>query len=324
MNDEAENISAAEARVGHAHRVERVLWGVCVLNLAVAAAKFFYGLASRSASMQADGIHSVFDSFANIVGLIGVIAASRPADAGHPYGHSKFETYGSVAIGVLLVAAAFEVGSSAVVKLVNQSYGAEVTVMSFVIMAATLAVNVGVSCYERRIGRKLGSEVLVADSSHTLSDAAVSIGVIAGLICVAAGLPVADPLMALIVMVFILISAFNVFRSALRTLSDHVRIPPEDIISVAEDIDPIAEVHCVRTRGTESEVYCDLHVLVDPEMTVGKAHALGDQFEEAVKRRFPNVKDVLVHIEPSDGEGDEEGEQGLSAGDAPDEGARIW
>lgn len=288
----------ASAKTDHARAVERVLWIVFVLNLAVAAAKFFYGLASGSASMQADGIHSVFDSFGNIIGLVGIAMAGRPADEGHPYGHSKFETYGSMAIGMLLLVAAFEVGTSAVGKLMSQTYTAHVTPISFAVMVATLAINLGVTVYERRQGKLLKSQILAADAAHTLSDAFVSIGVIVGLAFVAAGFPVADPVMALIVTVFILISAVSVFKEALRTLSDHACIPPEGIAAIAQEMPGIVEVHCIRTRGTEAEVYCDLHALVDPNMTVLAAHELAEEFERVAKEKYPNIKEVLVHIEP--------------------------
>ncbi|MEC4175851.1 cation diffusion facilitator family transporter [Adlercreutzia sp. R7] len=289
---------AMRAASVHGRQVERVLWIVLLLNMAVAAAKFFYGLASGSASMQADGIHSVFDSLGNVIGLIGIAVAARPADTEHPYGHSKFETYGSLAIGVLLLVAAFEVGSGAVAKLASQSYTAQVTPVSFVVMVGTLAVNLGVTLYERRAGRRLHSEILAADAAHTLSDAFVSIGVIAGLAFVAAGYPVADPIMALLVTVAILFSAVSVFRAGLRTLSDHARIPSDEVAAAAEKVPGIRQVHAVRTRGTEAEVYCDMHVLVDPQMTVLAAHDLGDEVERAVKAAFPAVKEVLVHIEP--------------------------
>ncbi len=293
-------MTATGMKATHGRQVERVLWIVLLLNMAVAAAKFFYGLASGSASMQADGIHSVFDSLGNVIGLIGISLAARPADAGHPYGHSKFETYGSLAIGVLLLVAAFEVGSGAVAKLASQSYTATVTPVSFVVMVGTLLVNLGVTFYERRAGRRLHSEILAADAAHTLSDAFVSIGVIVGLGFVAAGFPMADPIMALLVTVAILASAASVFRAGLRTLSDHARIPAEDIVAVAETVPGIRDVHCVRTRGTEAEVYCDLHALVDPSMTVLEAHHTGDAVEALVKEKFPQVKEVLVHIEPDD------------------------
>lgn len=282
----------------HSRQVERVLWIVLVLNLGVAAAKFFYGLASGSASMQADGIHSVFDSVGNVIGLVGISLAARPADEGHPYGHSKFETYGSLVIGVLLLLAAFEVGSSAVGKLESGVYTAQVTPVSFVVMVGTLVVNLGVTFYERRAGKRLHSQILAADAAHTLSDAFVSIGVILGLGLVAAGFPMADPIMALFVTVAILVTAVGVFRTGLRTLSDHVVIPAEDIARAGAEVPGIIEVHGVRTRGTEAEVYCDLHALVDPSMTVLEAHRLGDEVERRIIRDFPAVKEVLVHIEP--------------------------
>lgn len=284
--------------------IRRVLWVILVLNLAVAAAKYVYGLMSGSASMQADGIHSVFDSAGNVVGLVGIALAARPADDSHPYGHAKFETYASLVIGVLLLLAAFEVGSSAVGKLVSGVYTAEVTPVSFIVMVGTLAVNIGVTTYERRCAKRLKSEVLAADANHTLSDALVSIGVIVGLAAVALGFPMADPIMALVVTVAILATAYDVFKHALATLSDHARIPDKDVQAVAMGVPGVQDAHHIRTRGTEGEVYADLHVLVVPGMTVGEAHELSERVERAIMQRFPNVIEVLVHIEPNDGHED--------------------
>ena len=281
--------------------VRRVLWIVLLLNLVVAAAKFCYGLITGSASMQADGIHSVFDSAGNVVGLIGIALAACPADIDHPYGHAKFETYASLIIGVFLLIAAAEVGISAVHKLVTQDYTAQVTVFSFVVMIATLAINVYVTCYERKQGHALKSEILLADASHTLSDALVSLGVIVGLALVAAGFPIADPIMALVVMVAILVTAIDVFKRGLSTLSDHARIPEQEVLSVVLCVDGVSDAHKIRTRGTENEVYVDLHVLVDPTMTVLRAHAVADDVEQALKQKFESVQDVIVHIEPADG-----------------------
>ena len=284
--------------------IRRVLWIILLLNLGVAAAKYAWGTLSGSASMQADGIHSVFDSAGNVVGLVGISLAARPADAGHPYGHAKFETYASLVIGVLLLLAAFEVGSSAAAKLAAGSYTVEVGPMSFVVMAGTLAVNLGVTVYERRFAKRLKSEVLAADANHTLSDALVSVGVIAGLAAVALGFPMADPIMALVVTAAILATAYDVFKHALATLSDRARIPEDELRAVALAVSGVRDAHRIRTRGTEGEVYADLHVLVDPSMTVADAHRLADEVEAGVKERFANVIEVLVHIEPNDGHED--------------------
>ncbi len=284
--------------------IRRVLWTILLLNLGVAAAKYAWGTISGSASMQADGIHSVFDSAGNVVGLVGISLAARPADAGHPYGHAKFETYASLVIGVLLLLAAFEVGSSAAAKLAAGSYTAEVGPMSFVVMAGTLAVNLGVTVYERRFAKRLKSEGRAADANHTIADALVSVGVIAGLAAVALGFPMADPIMALVVTAAILATAYDVFKHALATLSDRARIPEGDLRAAALAVPGVRGVHRIRTRGTEGEVYADLHVLVDPSMTVADAHRLADEVEADIKERFANVIEVLVHIEPNDGHED--------------------
>ena len=202
---------------------------------------------------------------------------------------------------MLLLLAAFEVGSGAVGRLATGTFTASVTPASFVVMVGTLCVNVGVTLYERRAAKRLRSEILAADASHTLSDALVSVGVIVGLALVSLGFPAADPVMALVVTAAILVTAFDVFKHALATLSDKARIPEEDLRATALEVEGVRDVHRIRTRGTEGEVYADLHVLVAPEMTVGKAHRLADAVEAAVQRRFPNVIEVLVHIEPDDG-----------------------
>ena len=285
-------------KTAHGRQVERVLWIVLVLNLVVAASKYFYGLASGSASMQADGIHSVFDSLGNVIGLVGISLAARPADAGHPYGHSKFETYGSLAIGVLLLFAAFEVGSSAVEKLVAGTYTAQVTPVSFIVMVGTLVVNLFVTLYERRAGKRLKSEILAADAAHTLSDAFVSIGVIVGLASSWPGSPMADPIHGAardrghprLGSGRVPHGAAHPFRPRAHSRRRH---RPRGGEGEWRAVDP-----CRAHPGHRGRVYCDLHVLVDPQMTVLAAHDLGDEVEGVVAAAFPQIKEVLVHIEP--------------------------
>lgn len=293
--------ATAHITTGRMKSIKRVLWAIFFLNLAVALAKYVYGLVSHSASMQADGIHSIFDSFGNLIGIVGITIAARPADDSHPYGHAKFETSASVVIGVLLLMAAFNVATSAIASLYHGTYGVQVTPLSFAVMIFTLCVNLGVTYYERRKAKELQSEILGADANHTLSDALVSVGVIVGLAFAHFGFPVADPIMAIIVSAAILKTAIDVFKTALDTLSDHARLPEEDIRACVMGIDDVRSVHRIRTRGTEAEVYVDLHLLVDPNMTVSQAHDLSETIEGAVGKRFPQVAETLVHIEPDDG-----------------------
>jgi cation diffusion facilitator family transporter len=281
-------------------QVRRVLWWVLVLNVAVAVAKLAYGLWIDSVSVTADGFHSLFDGTSNIIGLMGLGLAARPADREHPYGHAKYETFASAAIGALLLFAAWRVGSSAVGRLVHPGTGPEVDTISFVVMLATLVVNVAVTTLERRAGVRLGSDILLADASHTASDVLVTIGVIGGLAAVRLGYPLADPALGLVVAGFIVVAAVRVLRSAGSTLADASRIPVAELCAVALGIDGVLGCHDVRTRGGSSGVYVDLHIQVDPELSVGAGHAIAERVEQTVCDSFSAVIDVIAHVEPLD------------------------
>jgi len=248
--------------------------------------------------MQADGIHSLFDATGNIIGIVGMVLASRPADATHPYGHGKFETFASIIVGALLLLAAFKVGFDAANSLIAGHSVVEVTPISFVVMFGTLAINVFVTTYERHVSKRTSSEILAADAAHTLSDVMTSLGVIVGLAFVWFGFPLADSIAALVVSVLILYTAVGVFRQAITTLSDKARLPSEDIKALVCAHPGIADCHRIRTRGIPSEVYLDFHILVDPFMAVGQAHALAEKIEADLRRAFPAIADVTIHIEP--------------------------
>lgn len=300
---------ADEAGAERERAVRRILWVIMFLNLAVAAAKFVYGLVTGSGSMRADGIHSSFDSIGNLVCLAVLAAANRPADEHHPYGHHKFETYASAAIGVSLLVVAFTVASEAIDRLAGGFEPARVDVGSFAVMGVTLVMNVCVSRYEGRRGRELRSDMLIADSQNTMSDVWVSLSVIAGLALCAAGVPVADPIVSLVVALFIVRAAVEVFRQVNVSLVDRARLPEEDVKKLVEEVDGVHEAHAVRTRGTEDATFADMHVLVDPSMTVTQAHAVASNVERAVKAVYPQVVDVVVHIEPDNETEREEAEE---------------
>ncbi|MBA4370108.1 MAG: cation transporter [Coriobacteriaceae bacterium] len=285
---------------GRIRAIRRTLWAILFLNIAVAVAKLGYGTITGSVAMQADGFHSMFDGTSNAVGLVGMWLASRPADRDHPYGHGKYETYASAAIGGMLVFAAWRVGSSAWEHLVGTAEPVRVDAVSFGVMAVTLAVNLGITVYERRAGRKLGSAILIADASHTASDMLVSLGVIAGLAAVKFGYPKADPLIALLVALAIIYTAWEILKHASVTLSDASRIAPQEIRDVVMGVPGVMGCHSIRTRGSEYEVYVDLHVQVDRAMSVEGGHAVAESAEREVCEAFDRVADVIAHLEPMD------------------------
>jgi cation diffusion facilitator family transporter len=280
--------------------IRTVLWIVLFLNLAVATAKLAYGIISHSAAMEADGFASMFDGASNVIGLVGLWFAARPADVEHPYGHAKFETFAAALIGIMLVIAGYTVGKGAVDSLMGRGVPTEVTSISFGIMLGTLAVNLLVTTWERRAGKRLSSEILLADASHTLSDVLVSCGVIVSLILVKAGIQQADGVVALLVAVVILRTAWGIMSGVLHTLGDAARLPVDEVAAVARCVPGVSGCHAVRSRGPESQVYVDLHVLVARGTTIEDAHDVAHHVEAALRREYGQITDVVVHVEPAD------------------------
>lgn len=277
--------------------VSRVLWRVFFLNLIVAAAKITLGLLSGAVSILSDGFHSLTDTASNIVALVGVRIASQPPDDDHPYGHRKFETMASVGILIFLLLVLFQVMSAAVARL--QSGGEPViTWLTFVVMGATFLINLGVVFYERAAGRRLVSEVLMADAHHTTSDLLTSASVIAALIGVRMGYLWLDPVAALVIAGFIGYACWEIFQSTSGILADRFVIPEEAIREVVRSVPEVVGCHHIRTRGSNDFVFLDLHVWMDRDMRLDEAHRLSHVVKDRLMARFPEIKDAIIHIEP--------------------------
>ena len=277
--------------------VSSVLYRVLFLNLIVAAAKIALGLSTGAVSVLSDGYHSLTDTASNVVGIIGVRVAGAPPDDDHPYGHRKFETMASLGIMVFLLLVMREVLSAAWERLQTGGEPA-IGTLTFVVMGGTFLVNLGVVFYERRAGRRLQSEVLLADSSHTLSDLMTSATVIAALIGVKFGYLWLDPVAALVVAVFIAHACWEIFNSTTGILADRFVIPEEQILEVVRSVPEVIGSHHVRTRGSADFVFLDLHIWMDANMSLDKAHSLSHVVKDRLMARFPQIKDAIIHIEP--------------------------
>lgn len=278
-------------------KIRRVLIFVLFLNWGVAAAKLLYGWLTRSASMTADGFHSFSDGSSNIIGLIGIWIASRPIDETHPYGHKKYETLTSIGISILLFLVCFNVVREAILRLLHPVIP-QVSVSSFLVMGVTLAINIGVMIYENRVGIALKSDILISDALHTRADILTSSSVIVTLIAIKWGYPILDPIASLVIGGFIGYAGVDILKESSRVLSDGVAIPIDAIEKVVLSIRGVKECHQIRSRGRGDDIHIDLHVLVDPEMDVHRAHHLSYAIENKMKRDFRGVTDVVVHMEP--------------------------
>lgn len=285
--------------------ISKVLWQILALNVLVALGKVAWGLVSGSTAMFADGIHSFTDGSGNIVALIAMKAASKPPDEDHPYGHHKYESFASAAIGIMLCLAAWKVVSGSISALVAFAKGGvhpkvEVTPTSFAVMVITLGINVFVVWFENRRGREFGSDVLQADAKHTLSDIWVTLGVLGSLVLVKFGVAIADPIVGLFVAVAIVWAAVQVFKGAHTTFSDQQRLDPNEVMKKVVAFSGVKGCHNIRSRGTGAIIHMDMSILVDPAITVEQGHAISRDLEIWLCGHYEGLADVVIHVEPDD------------------------
>ena len=281
--------------------VSRVLSRVLILNLVVALAKIALGLVSGAVSVLSDGFHSLTDGASNLVAMIGVRVARQPPDEDHPYGHRKFETMASVGILIFLVLVLVQVASAAAARL-RSVEAPRVDAVAFWVMGSTFAINLAVVLYERRAGRRLSSEILLADAHHTTSDLATSLTVIAALVGVRFGYSWLDPAAALVVAGFIAYACWEIFRDTSRILGDRIVIDETSIRAVVQTVPDVLGCHRIRTRGSVDHVFLDLHVWMDGRMPLHEAHRVSHVVKDRLMARFPEIKDAVIHLEPPPGE----------------------
>ena len=278
--------------------VVRVLGRVLFLNLLVAIAKIAYGYSSGAISILSDGFHSLTDTASNVVGLIGVFAARRPPDEDHPYGHRKYETVAAVAVVGFLALVMLEVLRNAFNHLTGRSAPPEISMTGFVVMIVTVAINLLVVRYESAAAERLGSEILLADATQTRGDVWSSLTVIAALAGAHAGLPILDPLAALVVAGFIGYAGYQIALTTMKILSDRIVMSESDIEKVVLSVEGVLGCHHIRSRGSSDHVFLDFHVWLPADMRLTDAHAISHVVKDRLMARYPQIVDAVIHLEP--------------------------
>jgi cation diffusion facilitator family transporter len=287
-------------------QVRRVLWLTLVLNLFVMTLKFSLGIATGSLSLQADALHSVTDSVNNILGLVTNRFSSPKPDREHPYGHQKFEAIGALGIAAFLGIACFEILRGAVEKIFFTADSAAVKIAptELWLLLVILGINIFVAFYERNVGRKVNSPILIADAKHTMSDIWVTIIVMVGLIGVwqaeTWNLPQLlwlDVILAFPVALLVFYSGWEVISENLPWLVDEMAIAPEAIHDVVIEVPGVTSCHDIASRGMLGrQVFIEMHLIVNTDDLV-VAHQITERIEDVLAQRFGTVR-VLIHVEP--------------------------
>jgi cation diffusion facilitator family transporter len=277
--------------------VRSVLVRILVLNLGIAILKIGYGYVSGAISILSDGFHSLTDAASNISALVGLRVARKPPDANHPYGHRKYETLAAATIVLFLAIAMIQIAQTALERF-RSGRSPAITQLSFLVMAVTLAINVRVARFEELAGKRLSSELLLADAHHTRSDVFTSIAVMIALAGTAAGYRLFDPVAALVVVFFIGYACFEIARDAARVLSDEIVISEDEVRRVVDSVPSVLGCHQIRSRGTADHVFLDLHVWLDGKTPLTQAHAVSHKVKDLLMERYPQIADAIIHIEP--------------------------
>lgn len=289
------------ALLNRPREVRRVLWIVLVLNLVVAAIKAVIGFWTGSLGVMGDALHSTTDGLSNVVGLVGIHFAISPPDREHPYGHAKFETMAGFGIACFLLITGFELIQQAIQRLLTPgAHAVDASLPALLLLGCTFLINLGVTTYESREAKRLDSDLLAADASHTRSDLLVTLGLIGGIMLADRGMPWLDPVLTLGIAAVILMSGFRIIRVNMPTLVDEAFLDLDAITEVAMACPGVLACRSVRTRGRPGSAFTELTIDVRPELSVAEAHQITDRLEEDLVARF-GAMEIVIHVEPAAG-----------------------
>jgi cation diffusion facilitator family transporter len=277
--------------------VRRVLGGILVANIVVVIVKFMVAIRTNSLAVFGDALQSSVDSANNLFAIFVVRVAAKAPDEEHPYGHAKFETLGALLIALLLALSIFELVRGAISRLITGTPVVNVSSTALALLVFTLVINIGVVWFETRAGRRLRSDLLLADALHTRTDVFITLGVLAGLALARSGLAWADPALALMVAVLVGRAGYQILRRSIPSLVDERAFDRSTIQREAEGVSGVMSAYAIRSRRAGDRRFAELTISVDGGSDVASAHRIADQVEDRLRDNL-HLDEVTVHVEP--------------------------
>lgn len=268
-----------------------------VTYVIISTAKLLVGSNFDSDAVFADGLNNFTDSFASIALLVGMILSQRPADQNHRYGHYKIETITTLIMSFVIFYIGITVAIDSTTALINQAYAAPTPINAVVGLSSGVIMS-GVYWYNNRLGEKLNSPSLKASAKDNLSDALTSFATALSVFLSRTGILWLDGAMAIVVGLIIIKSGYDIFKESAFSLSDG--FPQEDLDNYRKIVLMVPGVRAVsdiRGRNYGANVYIDITILVDPEISVQAGHAITEKVESALQKT-EDVTAIDVHVEP--------------------------
>ena len=272
-------------------------------NAILSLLKILAGILAHSGAMISDAIHSASDVFSSIIVIIGVKISAKDSDRDHPYGHERFECVAAIVLAVTLFVTGLFIGHAALEQITAGS-NRQLTVPGILAMVAAIVSIVtkeAMYWYTRFYAKRLDSGALMADAWHHRSDALSSVGALIGIAGARMGYPVLDPIASLVICVFILKAACDIFKDAINKMVDHSCSEETEkaMINCASDQPGVLGVDLIQTRIFGNKVYVDIEICADGQITLAESHEIAEQVHIAIEAQFPKVKHITVHVNPA-------------------------
>ena len=272
-------------------------------NILLAAFKLFAGIFGKSGAMVSDAVHSLSDVFATLIAWIGVRLSKRKEDTEHPYGHERLECLASLALGLILAGTGIGIGWSGIRKLLWDSGSIEIpTMLPLIAAVVSIVVKEGMYQYTMHYAKMLDSAAFKADAWHHRSDAISSVGSFIGIGMAKLGFPVMDPVASLIICALILKVAFDISHDAVNKMLDTScdNQFEQNLRAFVGSQDGVERIDLLHTRQFGNKIYVDLEIAVESDISLIDAHRIAERVHSAVEREYPNVKHVMIHVNPKE------------------------
>lgn len=277
-----------------------------LLNSLLAIVKVFVGMMAQSHALVADGIHSFSDLLSDFLVLLAAKYSSRQADWDHPYGHARIETAATLGLALFIILAGISIVADSMLRLSQNELQIPQQAALWV-AAISVGVNEWLYQYTLKVGRAIGSTLLIANAWHNRSDAASSIAVVIGVGASLCGYPLLDSLSAIVVAALIIKMGASLGWSSVKELVD-TGLDKGTLAEIKQTIAAVPGVHslhCLRSRSMAGKVLIDVHILVASYLSVSEGHFIGVQVERALLKNYSQISDVTLHIDPEDDETEE-------------------
>ena len=280
-----------------------VTWRTITANVMLSAFKMFAGIFAGSAAMVSDAVHSISDLLGDVVVLISVKMANPEPDKDHPYGHERIECIAGILVSAILFAAGGLVGWNGLQTIIAWNHHEVIAipgVLALVAAVVSIAVKEGMYWYIRAHAKRIDSVALMASAWHSRSDSLSSIGSFAGILGARMGFPVLDSVASVVICLFILKVALDIFMSATRQMLDKACDDEtiDKIRQVALEQEAVLGVDMIRTRVFGNKIFVDMEISCDGDSTLHQSHEAAQSVHDAIEANFPKVKHCMIHVNP--------------------------